>query len=239
MDPAVNTTNPKEQGALEPPRGVIADFDDPQSIQAVSIAAITLCFTFSTVFSLVRIYTRGWINKQRGWDDYFSCTAWFGEMGFAGLTLYSLRHGAGIHQWDVRMSSLNSFLYYANIQGVYYGALICLAKISICLQYIRLFVGSHKGKTYWLSIFLIAFNVLFYLICSFLLAFQCHPRMKIWIPGMSGNCFSVSRYVVTTGAICLASDIAQFLLPIFCVWKLQIARKQKVGISIVFTTGAL
>ena len=51
----------------------------------------------------------------------------------------------------------------ANIFGIYYIPLIFVSKLSILLQYMKLFTPTHTGKTYWSIHFLIWSNLLFYL----------------------------------------------------------------------------
>ena len=44
---------------------------------------------------------------------------------------------------------------------------------------------------------------------------------------------------ITQGAINVASDFSIFCLPIPVVWKLQLPRKKKVGVLMIFMTGLL
>lgn len=46
-------------------------------------------------------------------------------------------------------------------------------------------------------------------------------------------------YILATSAINIASDFSILFLPVFAVWKLQIALKRKMTISAVFGTGLL
>ena len=61
-------------GALPPPPGVQPNFVDPENHTKSTIALHTICLTLATLFVVIRIYTRQFINGKLGLDDckYFS-----------------------------------------------------------------------------------------------------------------------------------------------------------------------
>jgi len=58
-----------ELPTLAPPPGVIANFDDPYSLQRYDILCQTLCFTVTTLLLAIRIYTKIHVLRRPGWDD--------------------------------------------------------------------------------------------------------------------------------------------------------------------------
>ena len=83
-------------------------------------------------------------------------------------------------------------------------------------------------------------NGLWYFISMFLNAFPCTPRAKIWDPAVPGHCFVTLQVVNDTNTIFNpVSDIFILILPIFWAWKLQMAWKRKVGVTLIFGTGIM
>lgn len=52
-----------------PPPGVVANFDGPNTrgTAYIIIAVIGICL--ATIFTLVRVYTKGILTRSLGWDD--------------------------------------------------------------------------------------------------------------------------------------------------------------------------
>lgn len=73
----------------------------------------------------------------------------------------------------------------------------------------------------------------------FVAIFLCNPRAKILNPLLPGKCINIEMINVTTSVINTASDLMLLVLPIVCVWKLQMGLKQKLGVSAVFATASL
>ncbi len=55
--------------AMSPPPGVIPNFVDPPNLNSYWVLSLTLSLTFSTLFVLMRMYTRLFISRVTSWDD--------------------------------------------------------------------------------------------------------------------------------------------------------------------------
>ncbi len=73
----------------------------------------------------------------------------------------------------------------------------------------------------------------------FVVIFQCNPRAKFWEPTLPGHCINIEVVDIVTAAINVVSDVVLLLLPITCIWQLQMPSRSKVAVSAVFTTGIL
>lgn len=122
---------------------------------------------------------------------------------------------------------------------VYYNPLIFVTKLSILIQYLRIFVPSRSGKTYWAIHTLIWVNLLFYLAVMLVQIMSCLPRKKIWDPLVPGTCVDLADVLISGAVINVVSDFSMLILPIAKVWQLQITTARKWGISAVFGTGLL
>ena len=181
------------------------------------------------------------------------------QMGFityAGLAYLSLRHGIGVHQGDVSLqdvsyhakvnrhhmsneSQLAKRKQLANVVIILYCPLIFITKLSILLQYLRIFVPNHAGKLYYAVHFMIWLNLLFYIAVTLVWIFTCIPREKIWESSTPGRCVNTNILLITTGTINVISDFSILVLPLSSIWGLQMPRKQKIALSAVFATGLL
>ena len=179
-----------------------------------------------------------------------------GCVGYAYLGYLSLRHGLGLHQWDVPLQNLSYLvkvnrLYMSNesqlakgkqlgnLEEILYCPLMFITKLSILLQYLRIFVPNHTGKLYYTVQFIIWFNLLFYIASTLAEIFGCIPRKKIWEPTTPGRCVNTNVVVIATGAINIISDFSILVLPLSSIWGLQMPRRRKIALSAVFATGLL
>ena len=103
----------------------------------------------------------------------------------------------------------------------------------------RIFVVPKPGTLYYTIYLLIWSNGLFYFADTMAEILQCVPRTKIWDAFAEGRCINVNAAFVTTAAVNVISDLSILFLPLFCVWRLQISVRQKMGVSVMFAAGIL
>ncbi|MCJ1303445.1 hypothetical protein MMC08_006255 [Hypocenomyce scalaris] len=163
--------------------------------------------------------------------------AWLGFLPYMIVGLVCNKYGAGVHQWDVPLEHLPRFAQLANAQEIMYGPLIFVTKLSILLQYLRIFVPNNTGFIYYTVQFIIWFNLLFYTADTLVEIFECTPRSKIWNVTLSGHCVNINGAIITTAVINIVSDFSILLLPLTSIWALQMPTRRKVGVSLVFATG--
>jgi hypothetical protein len=58
-----------ELPTFPPPPGVIANFENPYSLQIYDIVCQAVCFTLTTLLLCVRLYTKVRVLRHAGWDD--------------------------------------------------------------------------------------------------------------------------------------------------------------------------
>lgn len=180
-----------------------------------------------------------------------------GFVAYSGIFLALDKIGLGRHQWDISLldfTELNPVRVFWRLQDcvsptdsgqllmvadVGYCVVILLAKLPILLQYIRIFMPSRSGPIYLATQTLIWTNLLFYIAFAFAVIFQCTPRAKIWNHDVSGSCINVQALFLVGGSWNVLSDFAILILPVAPIWRLQVSRRKKIGISLVFGTGLL
>ncbi|MCJ1471167.1 hypothetical protein MMC07_009815, partial [Pseudocyphellaria aurata] len=238
MDGQSNGSQPI--GGLPPPPGVTPNFVDPYSLRRFFILTFVMCVTVTTIFILVRAYTKTYIIKAHEWEDYISYLAWTGFICHFGFQFEAFKYGTGVHQWNVTAENVIRVGKAASAIEALYVLLIFVTKLSILLQYMRIFVPARAGVRYYLIHTLIWLNLVYYIINFFLGLFFCTPRRKIWDPSVPGHCLSLGASVtsiMSAAALNVLSDVTILVLPIFWISVLQMPLRRKVAVSMVFAMG--
>ena len=125
---------------------------------------------------------------------------------------------------------------------IVYHADVFFVKLSILLQYLRIFVSNRKANLpLFVAIQVCTWSIFsFSVINLFLAIFMCNPREKLWNPLITnGHCFNVNNVYEGSGVLNAISDFAVLILPMPCLWKLQMPLRQKLLVMGVFATGSL
>lgn len=110
-------------------------------------------------------------------------------------------------------------------------------KFAILLLYLRLF-GVDKNFRY--STWTVMFFVFGYLFSNLLTQiFGCAPVDKFWKPKTPGHCLVLTKAVYAYGSMNFISDLFIFVLPLPMIWRLKLSRKEKLGVTLVFMSGAM
>jgi hypothetical protein len=126
-----------------------------------------------------------------------------------------------------------------NIASIMFCIGILFSKLSILSIFIKVFVPFHEGLIYWVNQLLIYTNVMFYVGALVVLLLQCIPRAKISTPMLPGHCIDVYLFVVISGAWNVVSDFVILAFPVWAIWYLNMPLNRRLGIGILFGTGAL
>ncbi len=122
-----------------------------------------------------------------------------------------------------------------------YGITVFILKLSILLQYKKIFTPAQKRNVmYWGIHLVIWLNFAFYFAITFAEIFLCKPRQKYWnVLITTGHCFNRNAANIAAGAVNSFSDFVILLLPQRVIWKLQMPLKRKLGVSAIFLVGLL
>ncbi|KAJ4289009.1 hypothetical protein N0V90_011351 [Kalmusia sp. IMI 367209] len=184
--------------------------------------------SISGTLLLMRLYTKLHIVDKIDVTDF---------VGHIAIT-----HGFGQHQWNITMKQLISTLYWVNVAEIMYPVPIVLIKVTILIQYMRLFAPYRTVNPFvWYgALAIIIINVTFYTINSFFSVFRCSPREKFWNPLITeGHCINRTKMILFLAVFNILSDIAILILPLKTVWTLRIQLRKRVGISILCAMGIL
>ncbi|KAM0270674.1 hypothetical protein ACHAQH_009329 [Verticillium albo-atrum] len=182
----------------------------------------------------LRSYTRLVLLHTFGWDDGFMVAAQILAIATAVTIGLESKWGLGSHTWVQPENQFFPYMkaFYSSI--IVYNLSMCLVKISILLQYRRIFALRMMQRiTFYAIAFMAAWSITFF----FLLTLICIPVAKFWDHAMPGRCLdSLTIWYVMAG-FNLVSDFAIFALPLPVVRSLQLPKKQKVMLFAVFGLG--
>ncbi|KAM0798522.1 hypothetical protein BDR22DRAFT_808975 [Usnea florida] len=228
---------------MSPPPGVLPDFHNPSNLNVFVALTIALCVTFATVAVLLRMYTKVFILRALAWEDCRLDFYLLSQLLQVAETIPSgivTRYGGGTHMWNVQLQTFFDMLYWVNISAVVYGFVVFFIKLSILLQYLRIFAPTRKGNMFiYTGVHICIWsNLVFYLVETIFEIAICTPRKKIWNPLMTtGHCFSVNATFQATGVFNVISDFAILILPMPCLWRLRMPLRKKVLMTTIFATG--
>ncbi|KAH8664664.1 hypothetical protein BX600DRAFT_498408 [Xylariales sp. PMI_506] len=221
-------------------------------IVAENYALVFTSFFFVTLALVVvglRVYTRGFILRRMGTDDYFMVVAMLGSISFLTsamyrkypptnaavviLTMTEIRFGLGD---AVNESQLISFLQALYATVVSYVTTQLVLKYSLLFQYRRIFQTQDAKKI---------FTVLFVIITAYALFAEgasiitCWPVAKYWDDSIPGGCIDRSILHYVLAGFNIAIDITLLLIPILYLKKLQVTFRAKLVLIGCFACGGV
>lgn len=122
--------------------------------------------------------------------------------------------------------------FYASV--VTYNVATCVVKISIMLQYRRIFTGSILQK---LSLVMLVFECCYATTLSILLPLVCNPVAAFWDTSVDGYCLDQLSIWYVMASINLVTDFIVFSMPLPVIKSLQLPKKQKIMLMGVFCLG--
>jgi hypothetical protein len=127
-----------------------------------------------------------------------------------------------------------------NIASILYGVVVALIKLSILLQYLRIFVPNRNANMpLFVAIQIVIWIIgVFYFLDVVIELNQCNPRKRIWNPLMTtGHCININPLYLATGVFNVVSDFAVLILPMVPIWKLQLPWRRRILMIAIFATG--
>ncbi|TLD03408.1 uncharacterized protein PgNI_12361 [Pyricularia grisea] len=183
----------------------------------------------------LRIYSR---KRQGGrlWrDDYAALTSMVLLVVLAGIDLYIAQLGFGMHYWTIPIGNGHLILKYFYIGSIVYIVLQTISKVSFLLLLGQVFPGRRLQKCVQLLYVVLASHGCIY---SMLFALQCLPVKSIWDRHIrSSKCLDIVAIAYSNGALSILEDIAILILPFPEVWRLNMGRRHRVALLLLFSVG--
>ncbi|KAG6366958.1 hypothetical protein INS49_001139 [Diaporthe citri] len=179
----------------------------------------------------LRLFTRGFIVKRMGWDDYLMASAMVCSIGFLVAAMYQIRWGLG---QAVDPANLASFLTALFVTVPFYNLTQTFYKLSLTTQAARLFTTTTAARIMKAAIvWVCACGIMSF--CAAL--FFCFPVSKAWDDSVPGWCVNRPALNYSVAGFNIVNDIMLLIIPLPFLTKLQLPRKQRIILISVFACG--
>ncbi|KAI1376590.1 hypothetical protein F4677DRAFT_459725 [Hypoxylon crocopeplum] len=191
------------------------------------IAALWTYTPLAFIFLSLRLFCKLYKRAFPWWDDFFLTIYWCILLACNILVTIDVRDGFGKHTVDRDY-----------IVGFMAPLAIAWSKSSFALSLLRITEGT--SKVIVIRAIIVSTNLLL-IMAAFSFFFQCTPVEKLWNPMIPGTCLPSINTVV--GVLASAySGFMHFVLALLActtIWKLNLVRKEKVGVAIAMSMGIL
>ncbi|PYI01928.1 hypothetical protein BO78DRAFT_326440 [Aspergillus sclerotiicarbonarius CBS 121057] len=168
--------------------------------------------------------------------DYLIFLAYISTCCMAALTWWAIANGLGAHTAD--LSAYERGVQFQLIVGssvTWLTGTVC-CKLSMLSLYTTLFPSRRFTYAIWaMTTLVLAYFIAF---MSIFLT-QCHPVSYGWRPVPGGNCRSLFIQEILSITLNMVIDTLIAVLPIPALWRLKMAVRNKVTISVMFAMGLM
>ncbi|KAJ5474673.1 hypothetical protein N7475_004239 [Penicillium sp. IBT 31633x] len=191
------------------------------------------------VFVLMRLYVRVYMRKVFGWDDGIAVAAMGCLIAYAAVCHVAADLGLGQHLEVVSRIPNNPIevALLCNI-GESLAIMACtLGKTSFAVTLLRIVVQRWMVVVLWFVI--VTMNIVNILAALFVFV-QCEDPRHLWNPAIPSKCWPpdvFTNFSLFVGAYSGAQDFVLALLPWTIVWKLQMKKKEKLGVAFAMSLG--
>ncbi|KAK8085064.1 hypothetical protein PG997_006335 [Apiospora hydei] len=210
---------------------------EPQGPTVTSLAIIFAAITFVAI--LLRLWARVFLVKKVGADDGLIVVAALLSWAFSIVTVVAVQHGLGDHMEAVLERGTQNMITYAQavwLSSIFYNACLGFIKFSALALYSRL--GDR-------TLTRLAFIMIGVVCCQaggnvLAAIFQCNPvraAYDIAIPAAEKKCINVNAFYLANAAVNIFTDLLTYTLPIRLVFRLQLPRRQKIGLAVILCLG--
>ncbi|KAK7722958.1 hypothetical protein SLS57_004814 [Botryosphaeria dothidea] len=183
-----------------------------------------------------RLAIRTCVVSNFGPDDWFIIAAMTFTIVMAAMMMLQVHHGLGKHVWevsDMEQMDLSKYLY---VSVIFYNGAVGLVKISILLQYIRVF-ATKKMQTACRIV--LTLNSMFTIETVIISVFDCTPIPFFWDKTIKGgHCVDFGAMWFSHASVNIAFDLIIVILPMPVINSLKLPRRQKIALMGIFALGA-
>ncbi|KXT08850.1 hypothetical protein AC579_1482, partial [Pseudocercospora musae] len=225
--------------AAAAPPGYEVDFSNPKTKHnGAGIIISIVGMVLSTLFILLRVYTKTFLARMFGIDDIAMVLAWLISIGLQIMVVYLWSvPSIGIHMFEAYLPVVNNAVLLISVCSILYIPLMALAKFSLLVFYRRLSMDTwFRWAVYGTMVFVIGYSIALF----FGLLFACTPLQMNWdITITDGHCANKGVMYLSTAGLNAATDVILLVMPIPMVSKLQVPARQKIGLLAMFAIGSL
>jgi len=228
----------------------IPNYTNPVTRGNALVVVNAIFITLVVLVVALRLYTRIWIKRWFGADDYFILLALVGRDAVSpllshayclkfftiGLTavvlLANQDYGWDRHVYDIPFNKFAPTLQVAMVAKVVFTAAATFTRLSLLFFYYRLVHESTKSRFRWAVHFNVALSVAIFITFIFVAIFLCSPVKNYWTLGAPPDtCLNEGTATLISGIINCVADFLCTVTPIPMVMKVSAGplRNQQYG----------
>jgi len=176
------------------------------------------------------------VGGRLGADDWAIMVSQAFSVAFIVDVISQTKYGLGKHIADLPPTtdfSESLKLFYFG-EAIYY-IVVGTTKVAILFLYLRVAVQKGYRALIWATMAFVTLTFVAFVVAGL---FQCSPITYAWdktIPG--GTCFNVTALFYANSGVNIFQDVLIYILPMKMLWEIQLPRKQKMALVIVFAVG--
>lgn len=202
---------------------------------SVTVTVVGIRLLYKQLFS---------VKRQLDAEDWMILLAVPIGIASVAITIFGLTaHGLGKDIWGLHPSNVVDFELYSYIMQILYIALMALVKLNTSVFYLNIFSGTIVRRYIWGTI---VYHITFLIIFVAGTIFQCTPIGYQWADfgfmessRPEGNCININAASCANAALNVASDFWLLAIPLTQIKGLRLHWKKKVGVALMFMTGAM
>ncbi|KAI1104099.1 hypothetical protein F4804DRAFT_206586 [Jackrogersella minutella] len=201
----------------------------------VLIAAVCIVCAVATTAVGLRFYTRAYVLKQLGLDDYLIFVAWAFALATGISQCMNTRNGLGKHAWDlVSDVEVRNYLKGFYVSIALYNTGLMFVKLAVLTQYYRVLSLKKMRMTFIAAMIIIGCWSVSQIVVGIII---CDPISGFWEKSSNSKCIPVYPQWYINAAGNIATDIVIFVLPLPVLGRLHLPRAQRLVLIGIFSLG--
>ncbi|KAH8660212.1 hypothetical protein BX600DRAFT_467412 [Xylariales sp. PMI_506] len=214
--------------AMALPEGYTHDFSPRTSVQITLISVYSVTFAFSTVFMLLRLYTKAFISRKLNFDDILIWLAWAVSLTFFIGMVKAMPFGFGRHLWDVLETELLGYYNLLLMLALTYIWPPALTKLAMLVLYHQLNPSTMFRICIYISM---ASTVVYTVVFTGLFCGPCNPLSY-------GTTVCLNNIAISQAVLNILTDVAIIILPLPMIHQLNMPLKQKTIVGLLLSLGS-
>ncbi|ATZ56378.1 hypothetical protein BCIN_13g02180 [Botrytis cinerea B05.10] len=207
--------------------------------QGPTIVAVMWTETVVALIAIgLRLYTKGFITRNVGFDDYLIIISWFMLMPYTVACTAAATQGFGQHSSDLTIEAFANATRSEIIGQTFCIIGIATSKASASVFLLRLAVVEWHKWVLYITMFAVTGIAI---ICALFDFIRCDPIAHVWNPYIPAKCWvSTEQFTaisITVGGTSAAADFILAVLPWIILWELNMKKKEKVLITSSMSLG--
>ncbi|KAK5111136.1 hypothetical protein LTR62_005335 [Meristemomyces frigidus] len=228
-----------------PPVAVLLTWPAPNYVDPVThgpalLIVNAIFITLVCVAVTGRLYSRLVIKPWFGIDDTLILFAWVFAVGMTVVVmLANTEYGWDRHEWDIEEADFVAANKVAFIAKLLFTLAATFTRLSLVCFYYRLLKDSGLRWLNWVLHVSLLWTMVVGIGFVCLAIWLCVPIQAYWVfpPDSGGRCLDEGKVLLGSGIINCFSDLLTTVLPIPIVARLQMPRRQRIGVCILLCLG--